>query len=156
MTKNIGMKWHKFTIYFVLFLGAICSLIMAIPYFTGKIHAIAVNGTQLVCNSAQIYARYPMMHTFDILIGIFLISYALLVVITRFKLAGFKKNAPRLLYATIAVSSLIDIAYALTCIAEMGCSPSLLLTIAFSVIFAIIAITIYAVYYGKRKTLFNN
>lgn len=155
MKSNYKLKWHKFTIYFALFIGTIATLIAAVPCFNGKIHTI-VSGSQIIFNSAEIYSKHPMMQTYDILFGVFFIMYALLIIITRYKLAGFKKDAPHLLYTCFGVSALITVAYALTSIVEIGFLKIHIYLIIISLISATIATVIYAVYYGKRKELFTN
>ena len=91
MKGNYKLKWHKFTIYFALFTLTAITLFAAVPFFIGKTHAV-INGSQIIFNNAQIYAQHPMMQTYDILFGIFFVMYAILIVITRQKLAGFKKT----------------------------------------------------------------
>lgn len=156
-STNTGykMKWHKFTIYFALFVAAISSAVSSISYFNGHIHT-AINGSNIIYNSAEIYAQHPMMHTFDILFGVFSVLMAVFYIVTRFKLAGFKKNAPKLLYVALGVSSFISIAYALTSIIVLGFSMTHIITIIASAIIGIIEIAIFAVYYSKRSELFTN
>lgn len=155
MKINYKLKWHKFTIYFALFTATIIALLAAVPFFSGKAHAI-INGSQIIFNSAAIYSKHPMMQTFDILFGIFFLMYALLIIITRYKLAGFKKDAPQLLYTCFGVSALITVSYSLTSIVEIGFLKIHIYLIAVSIIAAAVGIIIYAVYYGKRKSLFTN
>lgn len=97
-----------------------------------------------------------MMQTYDILFGIFFVMYAILIVITRQKLAGFKKDALQLLYTCLGVSVLIPAAYAVTNIVVIGFLRIYFYLIVVSMIAAVILFLIYAVYYGKRKSLFTN
>ena len=153
MKGNYKLKWHKFTIYFALFTLTAITLFAAVPFFIGKTHAV-INGSQIIFNNAQIYAQHPMMQTYDILFGIFFVMYAILIVITRQKLAGFKKDALQLLYTCLGVSVLIPAAYAVTNIVVIGFLRIYLIVV--SMIAAVILFLIYAVYYGKRKSLFTN
>lgn len=155
MKGNYKLKWHKFTIYFALFTLTAITLFAAVPFFIGKTHAV-INGSQIIFNNAQIYARHPMMQTYDILFGIFFVMYAILIVITRQKLAGFKKDALQLLYTCLGVSVLIPAAYAVTNIVVIGFLRIYFYLIVVSMIAAVILFLIYAVYYGKRRSLFTN
>lgn len=155
MKGNYKLKWHKFTIYFALFTLTAITLFVAVPFFIGKTHAV-INGSQIIFNNAQIYAQHPMMQTYDILFGIFFVMYAILIVITRQKLAGFKKDALQLLYTCLVVSVLIPAAYAVTNIVVIGFLRIYFYLIVVSMIAAVILFLIYAVYYGKRKSLFTN
>lgn len=80
-----GMKWYKFLVKGGLFLWAGLWLAEAILRFVGS--------------KDPIYGDYPAFAALEVVLGIILIVYAALAVVTRFFLSGFRRGAHWLLYA---------------------------------------------------------
>lgn len=144
------MKWYKFLIYFLLFASAFLNLVNGMGLLTGQIYASQTDGR---VTSELVYATYGSgMMVLDQIYGIYTIGIAVLAIVTRFRLSGYKTNAPLfifLFYALMAGGTLI---YTI-----IGCSIT---GIAFDVsdiisVFVQISLIIYNHRYFKaRKMLF--
>ncbi len=155
-TKQQGMKWFHFLIYFVLWLNAaVCAL-------TGGMVLSGMIYEGLGASAAEIYATFPLMQTIDMAYGIGMIAFALFCILTRSRLAKFKKGAPVLLYAFYIVSIILNIGYTLGSALAMNLGvQDMLLTVLTpdtigTIGGTIIAICINSVYFGKRAHLFVN
>lgn len=102
------MKWYKFLIYFLLFASAFLNLVSGVGLLTGSIYATQTDG---LVTSELVYATYGSgMMVLDKIYGIYTIGIAVLAVVTRFRLSGYKTNAPLfmfLFYALMACGTLI-------------------------------------------------
>lgn len=81
------MKWHKALIYCFLFLGAALSAINAIMVFSGSHYQGYAD---------MVYGLMPKLKTADTIMGILCLGGIAVALITRQKLAGFKRGAPQL------------------------------------------------------------
>ena len=101
------MKWFKFLIYFSLFAGALLNLSNGINYITGNIYMIEINV------SAEIVYGFwwQGLKTADIIYGALMIASAVVAVVARFKLAKFKEDGPKFLYATYAIDMVSPVLY---------------------------------------------
>ena len=78
------MKWHKFLIYFALWLGAVMNVISGFSLLTGSVYeAQGVSAT-------QVYRAYEGLKGVDMLMGAATIALAVLLIVARFALAGYK------------------------------------------------------------------
>ena len=136
--KELGMKWFHFLIYFVLWLNAI---------------VCALEGIAVLTVSTGIV---------DMVYGGAMIAFALFCIITRSRLAKFKKGAPANLYAFYILGNIVLVlAYNIASLALAGALnelPTMLLDPEFigGIVGTIIIIAINKVYFGKRKHLFVN
>ena len=81
---DMPMKWHKFLIYFALWLGAVMNVISGFSLLTGSVYeAQGVSAT-------QVYRAYEGLKGVDMLMGAATIALAVLLIVARFALAGYK------------------------------------------------------------------
>ena len=136
--KKLGMKWFHFLIYFVLWLNAI------------------------VCGIEGFAALAISTGTIDTVYGVAMIVFALFCVITRSRLAKFKKGAPACLYAFYILGNIVIIlAYNIATLVftnSLSELPSMLMDpeLIGNIVGTIIVIALNKVYFGKRKYLFVN
>lgn len=147
----LSMNWFKFLVYFLLFASAIVSFASCISYFTGSQYTTAEGVT-----ADLVYEVFPLLKPLDIFMGVFLILYAAFVVIVRFRLAGYKKNAPRLLLVMYSVNAASGIIYAVGALiaTEGQIAQSVWPMVVGTVIGSFIMIYANYVYFKKRAALF--
>lgn len=145
------MKWHKALIYCFLFLGAAISAINAIMVFSGSHYQGYAD---------MVYGLMPKLKTVDTIMGILCLGGIAVALITRQKLAGFKRGAPNwvtlvyvyngvlALFYPIAANAVVDIPGLL----EESFSPSTII----SFVGIIVAVVCNRIYYNKRASLFVN
>lgn len=97
-----SMKWFKFLIYFGLFAGAVINLINGIGLVTGSIYEDAKD---------LVYAMIEDLEAFDTIMGMFGIFLALMGIVVRFQLSGYKAKAPQAITALYVGVALFDLAY---------------------------------------------
>lgn len=149
--EPFSMKWHKALIYCFLFLTALASVGNAIMVFTGSHYEGYAD---------IVYRAMPKLKTVDTLMGILCLAGTALAIVTRQKLAGFKRGASdwlTLLYAynailslfyPIAASAVVDVPGLL----EESLTPG---TIG-GIIGCVVAVACNRIYYNKRASLFVN
>ena len=137
--KELGMKWFHFLIYFVLWLNA---------------GAYVLLGFLLLGFAVD---------TLDMVYAGILLGFALFCLITRSRLAKFKKGAPGCLYTFYILGNVVLVLF-FNIISWMTLGGSLndlvimLLDPAFisNVVGMIIMVSLNKVYFNKRKHLFVN
>lgn len=139
------MKWHKFLIYFSLWAGAVLNVGTAIGYLTGSIYT----------DPETVYHTYAGLKTVDLLMSIVILAFAVLLIVTRFALAGFKVNAPKLLLIVYAVYAAVLLLYPLILVGVTGLSYTDLWE-PVQLISNTVMIFANKVYYDKRASLFVN
>lgn len=87
---DMPMGWFKFLIYFSLFAGGILNIISAFPMLTGTTYGSSEDA-QLV------YTVFEGIQTIDVIYGLLCIALGIFQIYTRFRLAGFHENGPKLL-----------------------------------------------------------
>ncbi|MBQ8383044.1 MAG: zinc-ribbon domain-containing protein [Clostridia bacterium] len=152
---NISMGWHKFLIYFSLWVGAIGNIIGGIIYMFGA-HYITVNpySGKLTSYADAMYYMYEGLQIYDIIYGIFLIATGIMLLIARNALANYKENAPKLIlaaYINVLVDDLIYLVFYLNIIDD-----STVVTSFISIIGTCVIMIINYVYYKKRDFMFYN
>lgn len=149
-TAVLGMGWFKFLIYFGLFAGAVLNAISGILFLTGA----AYGGDARI-----IYRYFDGLQTLDIIVGICTLATAALGIYARFRLAGYHKNGPKMLYAVYAAAAAVQLVYVIGIYAVL---PSRALdVISFGPVYVSIAVGIVMVcvnviYFKKRAHLFVN
>ena len=144
-----SMKWFKFLIYFGLFAGAVLNLINGIGLVTGSIYEDAKD---------LVYAMIEDLEAFDTAMGMFAIFLALMGVVVRFQLSGYKAKAPVALTALYVGALLFNLVYV---IGLNNILPEIILSeIDFSSTYGSIAssavmIFVNHTYFKKREHLFN-
>lgn len=147
---DMPMGWFKFLINFALFAGAILNFASAIQFLTGSIYGTE-NEKDLV------YYVFPDLETLNMIVGVLLIGLAALQIFTRFRLAGFYKNGPLLLYAVYAgvlVVNLIAIIGTMSIVDSDGSGDaftSMYTGVAVNIVMLIVNIG----YFNKRKHMFT-
>ncbi|MBO7288934.1 MAG: zinc ribbon domain-containing protein [Clostridia bacterium] len=153
-TSHLPMNWYKFLIIVSLYASAITSFMGGIMYLTGYIYNMQSAGE---INAYMIYMEYgKALLTADIAYGALSVAYGIFGFIVRSKLAHFKKNAPRYLYAWYAMGLIISIGYAIaTCI--IGTAPvSFFAAQLPQFIGEIVLLYLNYIYFSKRKHFFVN
>ena len=147
---DMPMKWHKFLIYFSLWLSALGAVASGAQLLTGSQY-----GTGDVI--AQVYEMYGGLKTIDMLFGILYIALAAFFIYTRFQLAGFKEGAPRKLMIAYILSFVLYVGYALAASSAVGIPFRELMTsqVASSIAGSVVMIIANNVYYKKRQHLFG-
>lgn len=148
------MKWYKFLIYFSLFAGAVLNFISGV---------MCLNGSQYEGGGASaelVWAFYDGLKTADTIFGIACIVSAVLLIYTRFQLAGFKRNGPNMLTITYVYTCVISLIYIIavsSIVSGYGVDATDIASSAISsLIGSVVMIVINFVYFNKRKSLFVN
>lgn len=144
--QALGLKWHKFLVYFALWAGAIFAIPGAIAIFSG-LHYLGAKD--------RIYEVFPSMQMVDMAYAAAIIAIAVYCIYVRYQLAGFKKGAPGKLLAMHVLSAAAPVAYAIAVSVISGVSldaKEILITL----VGAVIGFLINKIYYGHRADLFVN
>ena len=100
--SDLGMNWYKFIIWFWLFAAALMEFGAAITLFTGGLYG---------GYASYAYAFLGGLRALDMIFAVAFIALAVMALFVRQQLAGFKRGAPRLLYAFIAISCVASLIY---------------------------------------------
>lgn len=146
--SSYPMKWHKFLIYFLLWLSVVACLSNALMYFTGSHYG---------GYAQDVYLAFSGMKTVDMLCGIACLALCAYTVMTRFALAAYRAKGPKMLTYAYILSVLISLAYALLGSMVTGLSFSDLMgSFLGYVIGSVVMIAVNRTYYNKRAALFTN
>lgn len=152
-SNGLGMKWYKFIIYVQLFLSALSGLVNGIKYITGSVYGDLAE---------RIYARFPSMKTVSTITGILMLAAAVVAIIARQKLAGFKHDGPMFYYITCGISIGASLIYCIAAYSELSKCSWLVDTssyLAGSIIGILISVAFLIaniIYFGHRKDMFTN
>ena len=140
------MKWYKFLIYFLLFASAAINVIGAITYFAGTHYDDKAN---------LVYAVFPEMKTYDIMMGVCSLAIAAIAIWARFDLAGYKKRSKIMISVLYVSNAVIPLLYAI--LAGSAINQNLVDTsVISSVIGSLAMVALNWVYFTKRDDLFIN
>lgn len=142
--SEIGMKWFKFLIYFVLFADAAMKAFNGISNLTGGI------------SRGEMYADYSILKPIDIIFGIFSFVLAACCIFTRFQLAEFKKNSYKMFYVLQIIQILSVYAYEAAYLIVAGINMSTVKDIVISISVTAVYIILNAIYFDRRRHLFIN
>lgn len=144
-----GMGWHKFLIYFSLWAGAVLNLFSGITTLTGASYG-EMRGL--------VYATFGALRVLDMAYGLCLIALAVLCVVTRFQLAGFKALGPKLLMGVYGVNLVSAVGYVALAgaILQVGVGDLLDTTMITSLVTSAVMMVVNYTYYKKRADLFVN
>lgn len=148
---QMKMNWFKFLIYFSLFAGALMNLSQGFLYLTGSIYE-TLDGI----DSSWVYMLYEDLESADKLYGLLLIAVAVIDIVARFSLAGFKKNGPMLINIAYILPIVSSVIYVIMVSGVVGDLTDATLTSFSSIITGIIFMLANAVYFKKRKHMFVN
>ncbi|MBR6570146.1 MAG: hypothetical protein IKK75_06790 [Clostridia bacterium] len=148
-TPEFSMKWHNFLIYFALWAGAVVMLLNAFMFFTGSIEGEYVQ---------MIYSRYPSIKGVHMFMGVLCVGTAVLSLVARFALAGYKANALTLLCLVYVCNALVNPLYLVLSSMICGIPLGELFdsSIISGLVMPIVMIFVNRDYYGKRSALFIN
>lgn len=150
-SESTNMKWHKFLIYFSLWLSAALSVFNAVQMFTGMQYGSAGD-------AQMIYMYFSGLKSIDIIMGIVSVGIAVYTIMVRFALARYQAKGPRMLTTLYVLNMAHSVIYSLlisfVCgieIAELFGSSEIS-----SIVSTFFMIYINKTYYGKRDYLFVN
>lgn len=142
----MGMKWHKFQVYFSFWLSSVYSAL------TGW---SVINGMQYGDMAAEVYAFIDGLKTIDVIYGALLIALAVVTVVARFHLAAMRRSGFKWLMSMYWLSLGTGLFYA---VAAGSLAEAVLETVAEmapSLIGLALAFVINCIYYKKREHLFT-
>lgn len=176
--KQLSMKWYKFVVSFPLFLAALLNLANAVKLFSGASLYEGMDDSVLkLCGGYEgvlklFYDNYKGLEAINRVYGVLLIAIAVLCIVTRFKLASYKKTGPFLLYCVYGANILANLIYAIGMHVVMSGSKYMIEISDFgfiyvngyaardsSIVYCIITAVILClniVYFKKRAHLFCN
>lgn len=148
---EFSMGWFKFLIYFALFAGAVVNVMFSINYLTGSIYLAQSNGE---ISAAVLYSIYGSLRAVDVIYGILLLALAGLGVYTRFRLAQYRKDGPKLLYILYGAGAASSVLYCIAVLAVSGMNQlsAVIGSLGTSAVMVIVNIK----YFNERKELFVN
>ncbi len=149
--NTMPMKWYKWLIYLILFLSALSNAVSAITVFTGSHY-----GSQE--NTAMVYAFFKNLKTIDMLYAIVLIVLAVIAIMTRMKLAGYKADGPKFLLILYAGSLISSVAYLVlvSSVCQLPLEQFIDSSTITSIVTQLAMIFINKTYFDKRSHLFTN
>ena len=152
--KDYPMKWHKFLVYFALWLGVAMNAYRGVQCLEGKQYDSSGLGARLV------YSVLPSMKTADKLLGIALIVLAVVGGIAAVRLLKLRAGAPGWLTALYAANLAVGIGYIIMVISAVSGykvdTTELIEQSVLSTLISLIMIVINRIYYKKRADLFVN
>ena len=144
------MKWFKFLIYFALFAGAALNAISGIQMLTGEVYGEY---------KEYVYAVFEDLKTLDMIVGILMLATAALGIYTRFRLAGYYANGPKMLSVVYAMAVLVNLVYIIgvnSILSEAVMESVDTSSSITSMLVSAVMIIINNTYFKKRAHLFVN
>ena len=147
--RDLPMNWYKFLIWVALWINAAVNIMSGIQYIRG--------GAQ----TEEMLAAFPILKTVDLFYGALTVGMGVLALFTRFALANYKRNAPRLVVGLYTYGLVISLGYNALVLGMTSSAyepVELIITgmsVGISVIINAILIGCNYVYFKKRKRLFN-
>ncbi len=148
-TPELGMGWYKFLIWFSLFAGALLNLATGIQILTGAHYDGMEN---------MVWNFYDGLKEVDTIVGFASIALAVLCIVTRFSLSGYKKNGPKLLLVNYVASAAVNLFYVIavgSIVSSYGVQLDNSSAYA-SVAVSLVMVAINQSYFKKREHLFVN
>ncbi|MBE7018285.1 MAG: hypothetical protein E7413_00190 [Ruminococcaceae bacterium] len=145
---DIPMNWYSFLIYFSLFASAISNLLTGYQLITGS------------CYFDQADTMYKMvdgLKNLDTIVGSLSIGIAILCIVTRFALSGYRKIGPVLLALTYGSVALLNLGYMLSLdsiLPDYITKETDLSSFTSSAIASGVLLVCNIIYFRKRKHLF--
>lgn len=157
----LPMKWYKFLIYFALFLSTLSGIGTAIMYINGTVYSPA--------SAEAVYELYgSALHGWDMFFAFSQLVFAFLALVTRFRLAAFKKNGPTLVYLSYAIPAIVAVLYTMAVESIISNNPyineaaksmltdSMTDSLPASIAISLAMIVLNMKYFTRRKHLFCN
>lgn len=148
-----GMYWFRFLICFQLFVSAACNVLYGVECLTGGHYQEA---------KELVYWVIPELRNLDRIYGVVLLVLGVYAIFTRMRLAGYRKNGPKLYLVYLGVQIAASLLYSLA-LEDIVASATNYYASAndfsgylFSLIVNIVLLVASSVYFKKRKHLFVN
>lgn len=144
------MNWYKFLIYFALFASCVINAITGLSLITGMVYGDA---------SGLVYSFYSALKIVDLLIGAAMIALAVLAIITRQKLAKYKKDGPSYLMFLYAANMGVTIVYLILATMVVGdwlLNGNIVGQYVASTAVSVIMMVVNNIYFKKRASMFVN
>lgn len=152
--KDFSMKWYKFLIYFALFLGAFLNACMAINYLNGDIYFVQTNGR---ATAEMVYGMYgTALQVWDIFYGVLLLCVAAFGIVTRHRLARYRANAPKCVYALYIAGGAASLIYNIGVLFITNVTGVLNAAFWFSEVVTAMFVVANYKYFSKRAELFTD
>ena len=132
------MKWHKFLIYFQLFAAALVGLYNAVVCFRMMFLGLGTFGPW-----NMIYA----------IAGVICVVLAVWAIYVRFRLAGFRRNGPKMYILFLAINCVFQV---LNLVIAFGGDITTTSSAVGSVVSSVLMLVLTNIYYKKRAELFVN
>lgn len=154
MVNQMPMKWFKFLIYFLLWASGVVNLVNGFQMITGAHYD---GGAKLV------YAYFDGLKAIDLILGILSILLAGIAIYTRFRLAGFHANGPKMIITLYTLSIIMNVVYCVAVMAiagdalnAVGGADSIISSTVGSVAVSIAMVFANKTYFQKRANMFTN
>jgi len=148
--KAHGMVWYGFLVHFALIAGAILNAVYGFGYLTGSVYSSTISGQ---VTAEEVYIHYgSALQTTDIIYGFFLIGFAILAFILRYKLKNYKKDALKFIFVFYSISVVIPLMYSIT--VTLITSESFATNAVSSLIISLFFLFFNTRYFKKRSYLF--
>ena len=144
------MGWYKFLIYFALFASCVLNALSAIGMFSGMIYGDA---------SGLVYAIFGGLRIVDILYGLVMAAMAVLAILTRQKLAQFRKDGPTYLLMLYVINMAVSVIYLILVtiiVGDMVLTGEVMGQYLLIIVVSIVMIVVNNIYFKKRASLFVN
>ena len=146
-----SMGWHKFLIYFSLWVGGIGNIIGGIVYLVGGQYMTVNPYTgELFSYRSRVYEYYEGLRGIDIAMGIAFIATGIMFAIARNALANYKENALKLLMVAYGNAIADNVVSAI-----IG-TKAISSTFVISLIGSIVMTVVNYIYYKNREYMFYN
>lgn len=109
--QPMKMKWFKWLIWFLLWVGAVSNFASAIQ-FLGGLHYGE--------DATLVYAFFPSLHVLDMVVGVLELLLAAFQVYTRFMLAKFRRIGPTCLLVTYCAATVLSLFYVIAASILLG------------------------------------
>lgn len=148
MDNTYPMKWHKFLIYFLLWVSVLINVVGGLQIMTGAI---------LGENAQAVYDMFPQYRVLNIIYGILCLGIAALCVVTRSALAHYRRIGPKCLLTVYALNMVLSPLYCFLTSAVTSLPLETLVDAStpFQFLGHIVIIVVNYLYYQKRQALFT-
>lgn len=147
--RPLGMKWFKFNIYFLIWLGMLMNLADGLGYITGSVYF------NEGLDPREVYSVFPKLKNVDRFFGVVACLFALLQLITRYRLARYKRYAPYFLYACYVIGAVFSFSYAVA-VGIILDGQIITAQVIGSIAGSVLMLGINFNYFRKREYLFVN
>lgn len=142
----MGMKWHKFQVYFNLWLSSVYGVLTGFA---------VISGLQYGDMADEVYSYMEGLKTIDVIYGVLLIGLAVWAVVTRFHLAAMRKTGIKCLLNMYWLNLAVELFYVVAAGMMAGAVLETLTEMASNLAAIVLAYAINRAYYAKREHLFT-